>query len=224
MGFILNDYMPLDSVLGFDQPAITPSGFFPSAQKTSPISSQISLPAFTANVPRTVAPEAPSIAQTAAWAYNNWFTSPYEAQFAPSKAPIATTAPPVTKWDTAVSRMVDPWAKTADSFFKASGQALLETWDQLPNLLLRKAGLIPEVQTVNTQGAQELHVYQTESKYPQPAISEQPTGLFNLGYLTGKQAAAAQGAQPAAVQAAAAGGTGGLLIVGFILLLLMSKK
>lgn len=232
MTLMLDSIGGLQSILGNDNPAMTSTGFFPAPQRQVPVQSQITLPAVSTGSARALAPDAPSIAQTAAWAYKDWFNSPYEAQLAPTVKPTVAPAP---KWNTNIfpaenqnwfDRLADPWKKSASNLFSSSGQALLNTWDNLPNLLLKKVGLIPETQTVNTAGTKEVHVYQTESKSPQPAISEQPTGLFNLGYLTGQQAqaASAKPAAPAAPTVQRAGGGGTLLIAGFVLLFLLSKK
>ncbi len=182
MSILFGPVMPdtWDSVnnlfIGPPAPSISPSGFFPTPQQLQPIRSEITQPAVSMGVPRLTASDAPSLAESAAWAYNDWFNSPYEAQYAPGAQSVEPSF---------LDRLAAPFERTFTGLATATEEAFWEASEQLPGLLLRKVGLLPETQVVNTRGDTEVHLYQTPSmsRATVPGlIQEQPRGLFNMGY------------------------------------------
>ncbi len=166
---------------GQDLAAMQPSGFFPAPQKLEPIRSEIAQPALSLGVPRLTATDAPSIAESAAWAYQNWFGSPYEAELSIPARPTAPSRAPTPSFLTEVSK---PWETMTGSLWSGVEETFIEANKLLPALMLEKLGLTPERQVVNTQGDIEYHVYQRPpmslSTIP-GLIQEQPKGLFNIG-------------------------------------------
>lgn len=169
-----------------------PSGFFPSPQVYTPIRSEIAQPAVSLGVPRPLASDAPSLAQTAAWYYNNWFDSPYEAELARPAVVVptrATPAPPPAAARPAEAGLfgtvAKPWTDALGGLLGIGGQVLQQANEQLPNLLLDKWGLGRNSQVVNTRGDIETNV---QTKPPMglatvPGLKQgQPQSLFNIGY------------------------------------------
>lgn len=197
-----------------------PSGFFPAPQKLEPIRSEIAQPALSLGVPRLTATDAPSIAQTAAWAYQNWFNSPYEAELSiPARPAVPQLTPPTPQASPSfVTEITNPWETMAETVGKSVEYTFIEANKMLPELMLQKLGLMPERQIVNTQGDTEEHVYQTPATSPAtvPGVKqEQPQYLFNLGLDPGIKTQAAAIGQPST--AAAIGITPILLLVGLYL-------
>ncbi len=148
------------------------SGFFPTPQTREPIRTEIAQPAISLGVPRVTYGDAPSLAETAEWARNNWMDSPYEAQFAPN----LRAADPITT----------PWEKAIGNIWTGLGNTFVQVNERLPEILMRKIGIIPESQPVNSAGGWEIHT-QTPAPSginttPAPA-GQQPGGYFNLGFL-----------------------------------------
>ncbi len=169
------------NIFGSPQVITSPSGFFPIPQKLEPIRSEIAQPAVSLGVPRLTATDAPSIAQTTAWAYQNWFDSPYEAELSIPARPTAPARAPTPSFLTEVSK---PWDTMAESLWTGVEESFIEANKLLPTLMLEKLGLVPERQVVNTQGDIEYHIYQKPpmSLATIPGlIQEQPKGLFNVG-------------------------------------------
>ena len=149
-------------------------GFFPTPQKQTPIKTQITQPVISnPNINfRPVAADAPSLKETADWAYNNWFNSPYEDQYSVGASKVTPG-------------FLDPWANAAGKVWESATGAFSQINDQLPTILMEKWGLIPAAEGQNTQGDVTYHVYDTPDRTPathadgQPA---QPAGLFSLGF------------------------------------------
>lgn len=164
-----------------------PSGFFPTPQQLAPIRSEITLPAPSFGLPRYTIPDAPSLAQTAAWASNNWMTSPYAAELSIRATPAAPVIGPPAPGSSPsfLDGFMQPWETMAETVSNAANYTFTEANRMLPGLLLERLGLIPERQTVNTQGDVEYHVYGTPGMAGATvpvANQEQPRGLFGIGY------------------------------------------
>ncbi len=179
-----------------DQAAMLPSGFFPAPQKLEPIRSEIAQPAVSLGVPRLTTTDAPSIAQSAAWAYQNWFGSPYEAELSIPARPAAPSRASTPSFLTEVSK---PWETMAGSLWTGVEETFIEANKLLPGLMLEKLGLAPERQVVNTKGDIEYHVYGTPpmSLATIPGLKqEQPQSLFNIGFDPGIKTPVVPIAQP----------------------------
>ncbi len=172
---------------------LQPGGFFPAPQISLPMRTQIAQPAVSLGLPRLTAPDAPSLAETAAWASANWMGSPYQpvlstpAPAAPIYGPPAPQASP-----TFLQTLTKPWELMAETIGKTAEYTFTEANKMLPGLMLEKLGIIPERQVVNTKGDVEYHVYQTPGMAAAtvPGVKqEQPKGLFDVGYATGQPAA-----------------------------------
>ena len=162
--------------IGPPAPSTSPSGFFPAPQQLQPIRSEIAQPAVSLGVPRLTAPDAPSLAESAAWAYNDWFNSPYEAQYAAAAQSVEPSF---------FERVAAPFERTFSGLATGTEEAFWAASEQLPDLLLRRIGLLPEAQVVNTRGGVEYHIYGKPSMSPVTVpgvIQEQARGLFNMGY------------------------------------------
>jgi len=201
------------------QATTLPSGFFPAPQRLEPLRSEVAKPAVSMGVPRLTATDAPSIAQTAAWSYQNWFGSPYEPELAiPAVSPAA--APAISPAPTGfLAELASPWTNFYEGFAKTGAETVSAINQSLPDLLMQKLGLAPKPQVVNTQGKVEYHIYQ-----PAPTglatipglKQEQPQYLFNLGLDPGIKAPVVPIAQPSA--AAALGITPIMILAGLYLL------
>lgn len=194
------------------------SGFFPTAQKKEPLSSSLMQPTiFSQNNFRVTSPDAPSLRETAAWAYDNWFDSPYENQFG-----IHETVPAVSGW-------FDPWKGAVDTVWNAATGAFSNINDQLPNLLMQKLGLVPKAQPQNSQGAVVYQVPGSQNTNPAPATYpagwfEQMAGLFGLGYPAAGATPAVPISPPTVAQKAGISTGIIVLIGGAIVLVMLARK
>ena len=166
---IMPDYLNFDF---FGAPAsyttMQPSGFFPAPQTFEPIRSEIAQPALSLGVPRLTAADAPSLAETAAWASKNWMGSPYQAELSIPARPAVPqlTAPTPQASPSFVSMISKPWETMAESLWGGVEETFVQANKLLPELMLQKLGIIPERQIVNTQGGTEEHVYPTPAMAP----------------------------------------------------------
>jgi len=194
------------------------STFFPSPQKHVPIRSQIALPVISnPNLNyRPTAPEAPSIRQTAEWAYNNWLGSPYEDQFGTTQATL----------DAVNERpgFFDPWKNAAGDLWKSATGAFSKINNQLPEILMQKWGLIPTADRQNTQGDVVYHVYGEPDRTAETYIDgqqAQPAGLFSLGF---PQRGAAPVVRIPGTQQTISTGTLAIAAIALIGIFLLAKK
>lgn len=186
---------------GQAQATTSPSGFFPIPQKLEPIRSEIAQPATSLGVPRLTATDAPSIAETAAWASNNWMASPYQAELSIPAVPVLPIYGPPARQPspTFLTEVSKPWETMAESLWTGVEESFIEANKLLPALMLEKLGLAPERQVVNTQGDIEYHVYGTPpmSLATIPGLKqEQPQSLFNVGFDPGIKTPVVPIAQP----------------------------
>ena len=155
------------------------SGFFPSPQRQTPITTSQQSPvthSWTSYRPTSAQPA--SVLETAAQAALNWIDSPYENQFGPSQVMQQTINEPNLG-----SIVMNP----IESLWNTAGKIGAQISDQLPDLLLRKWGLLPEPQQQNSQGDVVYHVY-PDPNLPQPNTvpagqAGQPKGTYDLGFL-----------------------------------------
>lgn len=151
------------------------SSFFPAPQRQTPITISQQTPVVNLGKSyRPTAPEMPSAIETAAQAARDWLDSPYEAQYGPSQVMLAS--------------IDDPNPSPIDVLFGHIGEIGSQIGDQLPDLLLRKWGILPEPQPQNSQGDIIYQVY-PDPNLPQPATQPatqagQPKGTYDLGFLT----------------------------------------
>lgn len=165
---------------------------------------------------RVTDPDAPSIQETADWAYDNWFNSPYENQYA-----VHTVES--NPWS-------DPWKSATDALWKSATGAISAINQQLPNLLMQKLGLAPKPQTQNSQGAVVYQVPPATNTNNAPTTTpsnffEQMAGLFGLGYPSPTPTPAVPIQQPTVIQQA---GLSTNMIIGLaaaaIVVVLLSRK
>ena len=187
------DMLPMDLwSIGDPFAGLQPSGFFPAPQISTPMRTQITEPALSLGLPRLTAPDAPSLAETAAWASNNWMDSPYKAVLStPALAPPIYGPPAPQASPSFLGAFTKPWETMAETIAKTAEFTFVEANKMLPGLMLEKLGLMPERQVVNSKGDVEYHVYQTPGMAGAtvPGVKqEQPQGLFGIGYATGQPA------------------------------------
>ena len=183
-------------------------GFFPQSQRVEPIRTQIQQAAPSAGIARATMPEAPSIRETAEWAYNNWMNSPFEYQF----------SEPVPE----PTNLLSPWTQAIDKVWKSATGSFVAINEQLPEYLMRKWGIIETPEPQNTQGDVVYHVHDRPSTAPdtqQTGAQGQPPGSFNLGF-----------PQPYPIPVAGANTTAGRstaylgIAAGLVILYLLLKK
>ncbi len=192
--------------------------FFPTPQKQVPITSQITRQVITdpsINY-RPTAPDAPSLAETAKYAYNNWFGSPYQDQY----GEVATTVR--TAGET--PGLLDPWSDAAGKLWEAATGAFSKINTQLPEVLMQRWGLSGQPDPQNTGGEVVYQIWGSPEMAPEtvPAgQSGQPAGLFSLGFPN-------WGAAPAVripgTQQTIGAGTIGIAAIALMVIIFLSKK
>lgn len=153
------------------------SGFFPSPQRQTPITISQQAPVVnTGKSYRPTSAEPQSALETAAQAAVDWMDSPYEEQYGPSEMDQRRSE----NW-------LDPWGDMLGDIVGAAGETFTKINEQLPEILMRKWGVIPEQQHQNTQGEIVYQVYTDPNAIPATVSANQagqPKGTFNLGFLT----------------------------------------
>lgn len=158
------------------------SGFFPSPQRREPIVSDIVLSA--GNVGKTYRPtaaDAPSLAEIAEYAKQNWLGSPYEAQLAPGPGYTTRKSDFTTGLQTAADSILSI-SGALSSAVSAAGDLvsqLSEQWRPTPQVIPKKINseVIPQ------QGEQSNAAITTEQIGGLfQGFINQVKGLFNVGF------------------------------------------
>jgi len=192
------------------------SGFFPTPQRQTPITISQQAPVVNTGLSyRPTSPQPMSALETAAQAAVDWMDSPYEEQYGPSQASMEIAGPPVP-WDL-------PWRNTVEGLWGAATGVLSQINDQLPDILMRKWGLLPDASAGDTV----YHVYPDSNMAPPttPApTAGQPQGTYDLGFLTDwLRLPAASIPAPAAGQVAGIS-VGTIVLLGVVLLIFLAGK
>ena len=194
------------------------SSFFPTAQKQTPIRTQITQPVISnPNINyRPTAADAPSLAETAKFAYENWLGSPYEDQYGAVKSTLDVAGE--------AQGLFAPWKSAAADLWNAATGAFSKINDQLPNVIMERWGLVPVADQQNTQGEVVYQVWGSPDMTPathtngQPA---QPAGLFSLGF---PQWGSAPVVRIPGTQQTISTGTLGIAAIALIGLFVLAKK
>lgn len=175
------------------------SGFFPSSQRKEPIVSEIVMPAEgSGRTYRPTDPDAPSLAEIAAYAQANWLGSPYEDQLAPGPGYTTRKSDVTTGIQTA-----------ADSILGLSGtlSSAVSAAGDLVSQIRTQWGLSPRTVQENTAGEKIVYLQDDRSGAPQTTPADgglmqdfvnQLKGLFNIGFPQQPQPSPTI-AQPAAI-------------------------
>ncbi|RKY11475.1 MAG: hypothetical protein DRP65_04230, partial [Planctomycetota bacterium] len=159
------------------------TSFFPSPQKISPIKAQSTQPVgFTGLSYRPTEPQHKASLETVAQAALDWIDSPYEEQYGPSQVMLERSNTKSDLWA--------PWDDFLGKVWEGATTTFGEINKQLPEILMRKIGLIETPEIVNTAGTTEYHVYGVgdDPNRAAPATTpattaDQPKYSFNLGFL-----------------------------------------
>jgi len=199
------------------------SGFFPSPQRQTPITISQQAPVVNTGLSyRPTSPEPMSALETAAQAAVDWMDSPYEEQYGPSQPDIDIAGPPVP-WDL-------PFRNTIEGLWGAATGVFSEISDQLPDILMRKWGVLPEAQVQNTAGDTIYQVYPDPNRSPDTTPADtagQPRGTYDLGFLTDwLKLPAANIPAPTAAQVRQVAGISvqTLVLIGLVLLIFLVGK
>ncbi len=186
--------------------------FFPTPQIQTPIRTQITQPVISnPNINyRPTAADAPSLAETARFAYENWLGSPYEDQYG---APAGEA-----------QGLFAPWKSAAADLWNAATGAFSKINEQLPDVIMERWGLKPAADPQNTEGEVIYQVWGSPDMTPATHINgqpAQPAGLFSLGF---PQWGSAPVVRIPGTQQTISTGTLGIAAIALIALFILTKK